>query len=398
MYRLDRLQGQPRASTLLQEILLSQTYGRTYILAGPRGSGKMTAALGLAAALLGDNLFNDPDLSFYRNDAYSLKTRWFLQRAAQGKNQEQAADYLQLLLARAGRAVQLGELKNSVHDLLLETQDMLRHTDWPDQLRTDSPAAKSLLEISEDLESKKKLSIGYIRSLISDHEQKPGRSLRISILGDFELASVEAQNAVLKLLEEPPATSLLLLTASQPSLLLPTIRSRAIMLEFSELTPVQLEAIMGTSFPHTRSTVSVMEEELFHRRLSSREKVTEFFRDIAPRVQFGSDLFRFLDEITDESGEESALSLLREITLFLGELNQAAQLLSRTRQLPAGGYYQDLTRNLAGRIDSEVLYSWVQRCTDLLPLIQKGNIRSKMVLPDLLISLARWYQQAAGRA
>ncbi len=41
-------------------------------------------------------------------------------------------------------------------------------------------------------------------------------------------ASPEAANALLKLLEEPPADTVLLLTASQPQALLPTIRSRVV--------------------------------------------------------------------------------------------------------------------------------------------------------------------------
>jgi DNA polymerase-3 subunit delta' len=53
------------------------------------------------------------------------------------------------------------------------------------------------------------------------------------ILGDAERlvvqeASPEAANALLKVLEEPPADTTIMLTAAQPQALLPTIRSRAI--------------------------------------------------------------------------------------------------------------------------------------------------------------------------
>lgn len=49
---------------------------------------------------------------------------------------------------------------------------------------------------------------------------------RIAIIEDAHLLTVEAQNALLKTLEEPPADTALLLTSSSPEALLPTIRSR----------------------------------------------------------------------------------------------------------------------------------------------------------------------------
>lgn len=49
---------------------------------------------------------------------------------------------------------------------------------------------------------------------------------RVVIIEDSHLLSIEAQNALLKTLEEPPADTVLILTASHEQALLPTIRSR----------------------------------------------------------------------------------------------------------------------------------------------------------------------------
>lgn len=76
---------------------------------------------------------------------------------------------------------------------------------------------------------KTSISIEQIRALIKFFQLKvPGRSKvqRVAIIEDAELMGTEAQNALLKVLEEPPAGSLLLLTSSEPQRLLPTIRSR----------------------------------------------------------------------------------------------------------------------------------------------------------------------------
>lgn len=49
---------------------------------------------------------------------------------------------------------------------------------------------------------------------------------RVALIVDADMMTVEAQNSLLKLLEEPPEQCMLLLTSSHPELLLPTISSR----------------------------------------------------------------------------------------------------------------------------------------------------------------------------
>ena len=53
-----------------------------------------------------------------------------------------------------------------------------------------------------------------------------GGIARIAVIEDAHLLTTEAQNALLKLLEEPPADTAIILTASSTEALLPTIRSR----------------------------------------------------------------------------------------------------------------------------------------------------------------------------
>jgi DNA polymerase-3 subunit delta' len=50
---------------------------------------------------------------------------------------------------------------------------------------------------------------------------------RVILIEDAHLMTIEAQNSILKTLEEPPTGTVLLLTVSQPEALLPTIRSRS---------------------------------------------------------------------------------------------------------------------------------------------------------------------------
>lgn len=80
------------------------------------------------------------------------------------------------------------------------------------------------------------IAIEQIRELIGFFRLSvPGKSAikRVAVIEDAETMGTEAQNALLKLLEEPPAGSALILTSSQPKLLLPTIRSRTQLLQLA---------------------------------------------------------------------------------------------------------------------------------------------------------------------
>lgn len=67
---------------------------------------------------------------------------------------------------------------------------------------------------------------------------------RVVIVDCADDLNVNAANALLKLLEEPPADATILLVSHQPSRLLPTIRSRCRELRCRVLSPAELETAM----------------------------------------------------------------------------------------------------------------------------------------------------------
>lgn len=76
---------------------------------------------------------------------------------------------------------------------------------------------------------KDSISIEQVRELIKFFRLTvPGAAKikRVAIIQDAETMGREAQNALLKLLEEPPTGSVLILTSSFPEQLLPTVQSR----------------------------------------------------------------------------------------------------------------------------------------------------------------------------
>ncbi|MEO0360280.1 MAG: DNA polymerase III subunit delta', partial [Pseudomonadota bacterium] len=70
---------------------------------------------------------------------------------------------------------------------------------------------------------------------------------RVAVVDPAEDMNASAANALLKLLEEPPARSLFLLVSHAPNRLLPTIRSRCRMLKAAPLGPGDLAAALSNA-------------------------------------------------------------------------------------------------------------------------------------------------------
>ncbi|HEY4160921.1 MAG TPA: hypothetical protein VGM08_02565 [Candidatus Saccharimonadales bacterium] len=150
-------------------------------------------------------------------------------------------------------------LANPTHALLLSGTDREHKA---------SDAAAQLLGVNtlenqphyrQIVPEKGSIAIEQIRDLIGFFRLKvPGTAKikRVAVLQDANTMGIEAQNALLKLLEEPPAGSVLILTSAQPQGLLATIRSRVQILRLpgANQTPeagmVQLvkQALSGTTY------------------------------------------------------------------------------------------------------------------------------------------------------
>src|SRR4030088_1864502 len=67
---------------------------------------------------------------------------------------------------------------------------------------------------------------------------------RVFIVEDADNMNDQASNALLKTLEEPPPTSHLILTTSNPTALLPTIRSRCQTIRFAPIPRAAIESFL----------------------------------------------------------------------------------------------------------------------------------------------------------
>ncbi len=97
-------------------------------------------------------------------------------------------------------------------------------------LRIASGNHPDVLEIRPD----GRLKIEQVRSALKHVEYKPleGR-VKVAILLHAELMTAEAANCLLKSLEEPPGSSLFILTTTSPASVLPTVASRCLLVPFN---------------------------------------------------------------------------------------------------------------------------------------------------------------------
>jgi DNA polymerase III subunit delta' len=94
------------------------------------------------------------------------------------------------------------------------------------------------------------ISVDQVRSLSELFDLSPALSpWRVAVIDTVDELEASAANALLKMLEEPPANSLFFLVSHAPGRLLPTIRSRCRRLDFDKLDNDAMTSILEQDAP-----------------------------------------------------------------------------------------------------------------------------------------------------
>lgn len=103
------------------------------------------------------------------------------------------------------------------------------------------------------------VKIAQMRELAREAQYNPfdGRR-RVLIVDRAHMMREEAANAMLKTLEEPPPTSLIILVTDQPYALLGTIRSRCQTLRFAPIEPAEIERYLAAHFKRPKEETRLL--------------------------------------------------------------------------------------------------------------------------------------------
>lgn len=164
-------------------------------------------------------------------------------------------------------------------------------------------------------------SVDTVRNICSDAYIKPNNTDRkIYIFTDADNITVQAQNSLLKLIEEPPAYAYFIFTAADRNVILETIRSRIISLSASEVTrddAAKALADRGISQSDAQNAVSVfggnigkcidyIESEQMKTSVDLTKKITDCI--------INRDEYSLLKALTDASADKSLLKNVLEMS------------------------------------------------------------------------------------
>ena len=125
----------------------------------------------------------------------------------------------------------------------------------------------------------KSIKIEQIRELTKRVYEKPIVSNRkVYIINDSESMTKEAQNSLLKTLEEPPDYVTIILITSNENLFLPTIRSRCLRISFNKLTDNELTKVLDKEYNYSNISKIILKiaDGSVKKALSIKDKEEEY--------------------------------------------------------------------------------------------------------------------------
>ena len=149
------------------------------------------------------------------------------------------------------------------------------------------------------------LKIGQIRELQKQIIYEPlEANWEVYILTDVDRMNDYAENALLKTLEEPPASSVLILLTSNIRVLLPTTRSRCQILQFHPMPTQELAEILVERFsvaPEQATRLAITADGAIGKALTQLEK-DDVLTETVPEILKTTDrlaAFRLAEHIKD---------------------------------------------------------------------------------------------------
>ncbi|HMI51144.1 MAG TPA: hypothetical protein VK525_06505 [Candidatus Saccharimonadales bacterium] len=357
--------GNERIVSALRGALKTERVPHALLFTGPRGVGKFTLARMFAQAANCETMLDD----FCGRCPTCLQLNSL---AEPEKLVEQG-------LAERGDGADASAVERI--PLILQT-----HPDvWalvPDPVRLKSPVARPMLRV------------GQLRAVQRAAYFQPMGRRRVFILDGAETMRWDVANVFLKILEEPPGSATLILTAPSPYSLLPTIVSRCLQFHFAPLPMEDVEKIILGKTDRDKKDVRLAAQ------LAEGSPGLAMEMDVAATAQRRRDALRILERAASGQGfaqlfaDTSALakdrdtSFEEQIAVFYGLLSDLLALTANTREPALRNV--PLTKELQA-LSKSVDTPWVMRAIAGFDELHSGarrNLNRQLGLDALAASLA----------
>jgi len=264
--------------------------------------------------------------------------------------------------------------------------------------RGEHPDVKTILREIRDPDAKKEarsqfIKIDQMRQMSSEAQFRPyvGRR-RVFMIDEADWLREDAASSILKTLEEPPETSLLILITSKPYALLETIRSRCLMLSFAPLTPTEIESYL-------KQTSKLQADEIaMTARLACGSIGRALEIDLEEYREKRETLLEMLESLAlakDSARLTAAAEFLGrklERDQFQDHLEVLNSLLSDVFHLKVGGpadvlINADASRRLqriADAVQMEQIIEWTEKLQEILLSLAR-NVNRQLAMESMLI-------------
>jgi DNA polymerase-3 subunit delta' len=363
--------GNERIVTALRGALRTGRVPHALLFTGARGVGKFTLARMFAQAANCERLMDD-----------------FCSECATCVRISQLSDPQKLIdqgLVERGESADAATVERV--PLILQS-----HPDvWalvPDPVRLKSPVARPMLRV------------GQLRAVQRAAYFQPVGRRRVFILDGAETMRWDVANVFLKILEEPPGSATLILTAPSPYALLPTIVSRCLQFHFAPLPQPAVEKILRDKTDRKPSEIKLAAQlaegspglamEMNVDAASQNRKNALRILERAARGQGFSQLFAD----TSALAKDRDSSFEEQLGIFYGLLTDLLELTSKIKEpvLRNAPLAKEL-ESLSKLVDS----GWVLRAIagfDELYAGARRNLNRQLGLDALAVSLAPDTSQA----
>lgn len=195
---------------------------------------------------------------------------------------------------------------------------MLEYPSW--QLLDEESAQFKRVENSADLDIKtypkgQRLLVADSNEIVMEAYVKPvNLPLKIFLINSIDDATEEAQNKLLKVLEEPPINVMFLLSAKSETKVLPTIKSRCEKIAINPLSMGEMKSFCSNALALALGSGYIGKTLAFDRK-ENLEEIADFAISILTKMKNSKEVVKFSKQFLDFSSEIDLILLILSIAI-----------------------------------------------------------------------------------